>query len=186
MGTAHKRIAIFIDRDGVINYSPPHRFVTRWEQFRFLPRSLRALRMLKIHRQLVIVVSNQSAVGRRLMTRRRLQEITKRMKGIVRDAGGKIDAVNYCLHRPPAGCPCRKPRLGLLKRAARRFRIDLQRSFVVGDDKKDIEMGHAAGCRTVLVLSGKQTRSSARRMVVPADRVAKDLLEAVQWILRQR
>lgn len=131
----------------------------------------------------MIVVSNQSAIGRGIMTRDQLEKITRRMLEKIESTGGKIHAVFYCLHHPDAGCSCRKPKTGLLKKAARRFGVDLQRSLVVGDDEADVAMGSRAGCQTILVLSGKQTPSTARRMSVQPHRTVKDLDHAVRYLL---
>ncbi len=179
------RGAVFLDRDGVINACPQNRFITCWRDFRFLPGSLKALRLLHLRRRRVVVVSNQSAIGRGLLTREKLQEITQRMLESIRRKGGKVHAVYYCIHHPQAGCPCRKPRPGMLKSAARKLSINLSRSYVVGDHAMDIQMGQEAGCRTILVLSGRLTRGSAGRLKLTPDRIAKDLSEAVEWILDQ-
>ena len=179
----NKKRAVFLDRDGVINVSPGGGFVTDWKQFRFLPGVPKALRILKERRWMVIVVSNQSGVGRGIMTKGKLEEITWQMQEAVSQAGGRINAVYYCIHHPEDDCSCRKPKIGLLKRAARKFSIDLKRSFVIGDDERDILMGHRAGCCTVLVLSGKQTRRTIKRLSVSPHRVASTLLQAVRWIV---
>ena len=179
------RGAVFLDRDGVINARPRNRFITRWEEFRFLPGALKALRLLRHHGRKVVIVSNQSAIGRGLLPRKKLREITRRMLESIRKKGGRVHAVYYCTHHPEARCPCRKPRAGMVKEAARRLSIHLTGSFVVGDDAVDVRMGQAAGCRTILVLSGKQTRAKARRLNLAPDRIAKDLSEAVEWILDQ-
>ena len=178
--------AIFLDRDGVINACPKARYVTHWRQFRFLPGALEALRVLRSRRKLVVIVSNQSGVGRGVFSRKRLQAITRAMLETVRRAGGNVQAVYYCLHPPENRCGCRKPGTGMLKKAARRFSIDLSRSFVVGDSETDIRMGRSGGCRTVLVLSGRHSRTTARRLSVAPDQTAKGLLQAVSWILRQQ
>lgn len=175
--------AIFLDRDGVINRPPVKRYVTRWDEFRFLPGTLRALRRLEGDGRKVVILSNQAGVGRGLMPRSQLELITRRMLAAIRRAGGGVDAVYYCPHAPDAGCGCRKPKTGLLRRACRQHRIDPKRSFVVGDSAKDVAMGRAAGCRTVLVLSGVSTRRDARAMESRPDRVARDLPEAIRWIL---
>ena len=103
----------------------------------------------------------------------------------IRRGGGKIRSVYYCIHRSEDGCTCRKPRIGMLKRASRRFSIDLKKSFVVGDQETDILMGRAAGCRTILVLSGKYARRSVKNLAIRPDRTTKDLDGAVRWILKQ-
>ncbi len=178
--------AVFLDRDGVINQTPAKRYVTTWREFRFLPGTLRALRRLSGDGRKVVILSNQAGVGRGIMSRSQLDLITRRMLAAIRRGGGRIDAVYYCTHPPQARCRCRKPRTGLLRRACRRFRVDPGRSFTVGDNATDVAMGHAAGCRTVLVLSGMSSRGDARRMPVRPDRIARALPEAVHWILHAR
>ncbi|MBI3616121.1 MAG: HAD family hydrolase [Candidatus Omnitrophica bacterium] len=181
-----KRGAVFLDRDGVINVCPTRRYITRWKEFRFLPGVLKGLRILALHGRTVIVVSNQAGVGRGYFRRSELELITRRMLERIRRTGGKIRAVYYCTHRFDAGCPCRKPKIQLLKKAAGKFSIDLTRSFVVGDHETDILMGRSAGCRTIHVLSGRQSRKDVRQWAVHPDRIAKDLAEAIRWILKQR
>ena len=182
----NKRAAVFLDRDGVINVSPGEGgFVTQWNDFRFLPGALQALRLFKNRRRLVFVISNQSAVGRGLLSRARLRELSRKMEAAVFKAGGRITAAYYCPHHPKDECGCRKPAPGLLRRAARKFPVDLGRSFVIGDEEKDIQMGRRAGCRTLLVLSGKQNSSSSKRMKARPDRVEKNLLHAARWIVSQ-
>ncbi|MBI1953050.1 MAG: HAD-IIIA family hydrolase [Candidatus Omnitrophica bacterium] len=179
------RAAVFLDRDGVINVRPQGRYVTRAEEFEFLPGVLPALRRLTRSGQQIFVVSNQSGVGRKVMSRRALTGVTRKMLRGIERSGGKIRAVYYCTHAPRLACACRKPRTGLLLKAARRWRLDLARSSVIGDDTVDVAMGRAAGCRTVLVLSGKQTRASAKKLPVRPDKIAADLSAAVRWILQE-
>jgi len=179
--------AVFLDRDGVINARPAaeKRYITRWQEFRFLPGALAALRQLKRSGRKVLILSNQAGVGRRIYSAARLREITRKMLQKIRAAGGRVDAVYYCTHTPQAGCACRKPRPGLLLRAARRFSIDPRRSFLIGDNASDVQLGRAAGCRTVLVLTGVTSRSQARRVSPRPHHIARDLRTAVRWILRQ-
>lgn len=181
-----KRRAVFLDRDGVINASPKNRFVRRWDEFRFLPGVLKALKRLNDEGELCIVVSNQSGVGRKVMSNKALDEIHRRMVGAIARHGGRIQAVYACPHRPQDRCPCRKPGLGLIRQAVQRFSIDLPHSFVVGDSPKDLRMGRAAGCQTILVLSGKTDSQRASQLAIRPNRVLKDLAGAVGWILKKR
>ncbi len=178
------RGAVFLDRDGVINASPATRFVTHWSQFRFLPGTVEAIRMLNSNSRKVIVISNQSGVGRGVMTRAQLKQITRKMLRTVRAAGGQIHAVYYCTHHPEVSCLCRKPRTRMLQMAASRFSIDLKKSFMVGDAETDILTGHSAGCRTILVLTGRHSRATAKKLRIAPDRIVKNLPEAARWILR--
>lgn len=181
-----KNKAIFLDRDGVINASPGQGFVTNWRDFRFLPGTLPALKRLRGSSYKIIIISNQSAVGRNLMALKTLRQITRKMLTAIRKAGGRMDAVYYCPHHPEDGCGCHKPKMGLLKKAARDFSIDLTESFMIGDSRIDIRMGKKAGCATLLVLSGKESHRSLASLRLPADQVFGNLLQAIRWILRRK
>ena len=159
--------AVFLDRDGVIcRYRPD--YVKSWEAFEFLPGSLGALKELAALGRPVIVVSNQSCIGRGLVTRETVDDINRRMMETVGTHGGRIDEVYICPHHPDEGCSCRKPGTAMLIEAAMKFDIDLSRSWVVGDNSTDIYMGQKAGCRTVLVRTGLgETSMTEARSVVP-------------------
>lgn len=178
--------AIFLDRDGVINTPPAGRYISGWGQFRFLPDALKTLRRFKKAGDRVIVVSNQSGVGRGIMTKRQLTEITRKMLAAIRTSGGHLDAVYYCTHPPEKGCRCRKPHPGMLKKAARRFPIDLEKSFFIGDSETDILTGRSVGCRTILVLTGRHTQKTAKHLAIPPDRISANLTQAMRWIARER
>lgn len=169
----------------MVNRSPRRRYITSWKEFRFLPGSLRALRRLAERGWPVIIVSNQAGVGHGLYSRRTLREITTTMLRHIRGAGGRVRAVYYCTHRPQDCCACRKPKPGMLRQASRSFGIELRRSFLIGDNETDLRVGRAAGCRTVLVLSGMTRRVAVPRLRVRPDHVSLDLTQAVGWVLQQ-
>lgn len=170
----------------MINVPPgAKRYITRPEEFRFLPGVPAALKKLRSGRRKIILVSNQAGVGRGLFSQADLAEITRKMLRAVKSHGGRIDAVYYCTHTPERRCRCRKPRAGLLRKAARRFSLDLKKSIIVGDNITDIEMGHSAGCRTALVLTGMTDRKAAKRISPPPDFIARDLAGAARWILKK-
>lgn len=174
------KAAVFLDRDGVINRDRPD-YVKSWEEFEFLPGVLEAFRVLASGPRQIVVVSNQSCIGRGLVSRETVEEIHARMTEAVRRSGGRIDAVYYCPHRPDEDCPCRKPRPGLILKAARELDIDLAASWMVGDDLKDLETAKAAGVRPVLVRTGHgRDLPEARlaRVAYPFN-VFEDLLDAV-------
>ena len=178
--------AVFLDRDGVLNVPPiGKRYVTRWEEFRFLPGVFAPLRKLKASGLKLILVSNQAGVGRGLFTKSELNRITRNMLREIREHGGRMDAAYYCTHLPERRCGCRKPKPGMLRKAARRFSLNLADCIVVGDNATDIEMGRSAGCRTVLVLTGVTARGRIRRLNTDPDFVAADLKEATEWILKR-
>jgi D-glycero-D-manno-heptose 1,7-bisphosphate phosphatase len=153
--------AVLLDRDGVINQ---HRrdHVTSWERFAFLPRSLEALAGMQALGLRVAVVTNQSAVGRGLMTRSALDDIHQRMLARCREAGAAIDAVFACLHAPWDGCACRKPRPGLLLHALAALNEQPKDSILVGDSPEDLRAAHAAGVPFVLVRTGRGEETLAR------------------------
>jgi len=171
--------AVLLDRDGVINQ---HRndYVTSWEQFRFLPRTLPALAGMRRLGLRVAVVTNQSAVGRGLMTAQALDEIHVRMLARCRDAGGGIDAVFACIHTPWDGCGCRKPRPGLLVDALAGLGERPRDCVVIGDSPEDLRAAHAAGVPFILVRTGRgeETLARARHAGRRPALVVSDLWEA--------
>ena len=140
--------AVFLDRDGVINERPPDGFVLEWEAFRFRPDAVASLLALHDGGWPLIVVSNQSCVGRGLLTADALVGIMEAMTAALHDAGIPLAAWYCCPHAPGDGCDCRKPLAGMLRRAVREFGLDPARSHLIGDSDRDIEAGQAVGCIT--------------------------------------
>jgi len=163
--------AVLLDRDGVINRRRPEH-VRSWDQFEFMPGCLAALRLLRARRARVLVVTNQSVVGRGLIAEAQLRQIHHRMCEAVERAGGLIEAVLACVHAPTDGCGCRKPAPGLFLRAESELLVDLGRSVMIGDSRSDVEAALAGGCGAVWI--GPDRGPAA----APA-RTAGDLLEAV-------
>ena len=175
--------AVFLDRDGVINVFPgPGKFVVSWEMFEFMPDLPESLRRLRERGFFLALITNQSGVGRGLMDLQTLHEIHEKMQGEL--GAHALDAVYFCPHHPDDGCGCRKPSPRLIQQACAEHNLDAARSFCVGDSGRDIEMGRAAGCKTVLCrenLPVFEKLSAAHR----PDRMARTLREAVDWILEQ-
>jgi len=142
--------AVFLDRDGVINRRRPDH-VKAWEEFEFLPGVLAALATLRSMNTPVVVVTNQGAVGRGLLSAEALGRIHTRMLQAIRAAGGHVEAIYACLHAPAENCRCRKPAPTLLQRASLELGITLPASIMVGDSRSDVEAARAAGCRPVLI-----------------------------------
>ena len=142
---------VFIDRDGVVNERVMGGFVLSWGQFKFRPDAVAALLALAQARLPVVVVSNQSCVGRGLLGTAELVAIMDMMTDALARAGAPIAAWYCCPHAPDDGCDCRKPHRGMLVRAARELDIDLARSHMIGDTPSDIAAGEAAGCATHLI-----------------------------------
>lgn len=175
--------AIFLDRDGVINENRRDH-VLCWDDFSFLPGVFEALWDLSRDGQKVIVVSNQAAIARGLVTQAEVEAINDRMLDELGRRGARIDAVYVCPHHPDAGCDCRKPKPGLLLQAARNFDLDLSDSFVVGDSASDVLAAKAVGARPMLVLSGKGPDEAAllRDQGVEGHHVVPDLRSAAALI----
>ena len=178
--------AVFLDRDGVINRDSPD-YIKGWHEFVFLPKSLDAMVRLAEAGLPVIVVTNQSAIFRRLITEEILADMHRRMRAAVAEAGGRIFDIRHCPHGPGQGCGCRKPAPGMLLWAAADHGIDLAASVMVGDSAKDILCARNAGCgRSILVESGNfaSARTELAQKGVDPDHVAPDLHGAVDWIIR--
>jgi len=169
--------AVFLDRDGVINVNIERdgRLVapTTLEDFRLVPGVEEAVRRLKSAGLLVIVVTNQPDVA----TGRTSRETIEAMHDLLR-ARLALDDIKICTHVDSDGCICRKPKPGMILQAADDWRIDLSRSYLVGDSWRDVEAGRTAGCSTILVLSGCQQEKPC-----DADKVVRSLVDAVSYIL---
>ncbi len=176
--------AIFLDRDGVINHNRAD-YVKSWDEFIFLPGALSALRRLTALDWPIIVITNQSAVGRGLVTSRTIEIIHANMVRAITRAGGRITDVRYCPHHPDDGCACRKPRPGLLLAAARYWNIDLSASYFVGDAMTDILAAQAVGVQPILVQTGRgrDQLTALRNAGIDHFHLVPDLPAAVEWLL---
>ncbi len=177
------RRAVFLDRDGVICANRPDH-VKNWSEFHFLPGVTESLAVLASLELPIIVISNQAIVNRKIVPVEVVTDMHRRMVETVVAAGGRIDAVLFCPHRPDEGCDCRKPKPGLLWQAAQNFRLKLNGSYLVGDAATDIIAGNQVGCRTFLVLTGRgpQQLAPAFRAVRGRFTVVENLMEAVVHI----
>jgi D-glycero-D-manno-heptose 1,7-bisphosphate phosphatase len=180
------RRAAFIDRDGVLNEE--RAFVHRREDFALLPGAVAALRLLEAAGYLLVVVTNQSGIARGIYSEADYRALTEHMRAELAAAGVSLDAVEYCPHLPDApleryrlDCDCRKPRPGMLLRAAQALDIEPGASFLVGDRLSDLEAGHAAGIgRCFLVRTGYALTEEA---VARADAVYEDLLACARSVV---
>ncbi len=176
---------IFLDRDGVVNADSPA-YIKSPDEFHFIPQSPEAIALLNRHGFEVILITNQSALGRKMITQDTLEAIFDKMKTGIHRAGGQIKDIFYCPHTPDAGCDCRKPRPGMILEAMARYKIDGGSAVMVGDSAKDIECGRAAGCgRNLLVATGNGKKALDRLLDkgIAPDFYAKNLFEAAQWII---
>ncbi len=179
-----KKYAVLIDRDGVIN-KDLGTYVRNFEEFKFLPHSVKALALLHARGFTVGVVSNQAGVGKGLMTKEALNEVTARMRRYLKKKGAALGGVFYCVHAPQENCPCRKPKTGLFKQAARALGINLKKCYYIGDDARDVRAGTKAGCRVIVVLTGKIKKPDLPGITPRRFIVKKNLYDAVRWIINQ-
>jgi D-glycero-D-manno-heptose 1,7-bisphosphate phosphatase len=185
------RRAVFIDRDGTI--SEEVGYLNHASRLRVFPFAAEAVRALNERGWLAVLVTNQSGVARGYFKEELVGEVHRLLADELARGGARLDAIYYCPHHPSAGeppyrldCDCRKPRPGLLHRAARELHLDLARCWVVGDRYGDTELARNAGARSALVLTGYgrgefEHQSAAWRH--QPDLVAENLLEAVRQIL---
>ena len=181
------RPAVFLDRDGTIIEEVG--YLNHASRFRMFPFVAAAIRRLNDVGMPVIVVSNQSGVGRGYFPESLVHTVNELMTQQLAKVGAKIDAIYYCPHTSSENCNCRKPKTGMLDSAALEHALDLQRSFVVGDRYGDMELARNARARSVLVRTGYGEGELAWHVAkwpFQPDFVAEDLTQAADWILRQQ
>jgi D-glycero-D-manno-heptose 1,7-bisphosphate phosphatase len=167
--------AVFMDRDGTVIVDAG--YPSRAEQVELLPDTAAALARLKADGFKLVVISNQSGIGRGLVTEADAQRVHARFVAVLADAGVDLDGAYYCPHAPEDACTCRKPSPELILRAARELDLDPGRSFMVGDRDSDLESGRRAGCRTILL--GRPTDGGP-----VADHVAGSWADVCEYVER--
>jgi D-glycero-D-manno-heptose 1,7-bisphosphate phosphatase len=186
--------AVFVDRDGVI--SEEVGYISDVEHFRLIPQSAEAVKLINQRGLKIIVITNQSGVARGYFSEEVLGHINRKMEQLLSDQGALLDGIYYCPHHPEGTveayrmeCDCRKPSAGLLIQASREHAIDLSSSYLVGDKRTDIECAHRAGAKGILVLTGygkdELSKINSAALAQP-EYVAADLLDAVQWIIKDK
>jgi len=188
------RSAVFIDRDGTLTEEVG--YVNHPRRLRVLPRSAEAIRRLNGVGIAAVVVTNQAGIARGYFSEEVLTAVNASLVSQLKEEGAHLDGIYVCPHHPTEGeppyrmvCDCRKPRPGLLLRAASELGLDLGRSTLVGDKPSDLVAAGAVGARSVLVLTGYGLGEwEYRREAFPVtpDHVAQDLLDAVEWVIRSR
>jgi len=176
--TTNPKPTVFLDRDGVLNRHIADGYVTRWDEFVMLPGVPTALRQLLNTGFRLVIVSNQAGVAKGFLSCDDLIHITSMSLRKLGKDGAEVDGAFFCLHQAVDDCPCRKPKPGLLRRAAHFFPTDFSRSFLIGDSRNDVLAGAAMACRTIHLAA----RPDAS---VPATHQASNLTEAVRWIISQ-
>ena len=185
------RPAVFLDRDGTLLEEAG--YLDRLERLVFFPYAIDSVRALNRGGFAVVIVTNQSGVGRGLYDEAFVRRSHDVVAARLADGGARADGIYYCPHHPEATvagykqqCDCRKPAPGLLKRAASELGLDLARSFSVGDKWTDVQVGQAAGARGILVRTGygRGNEASTPPGVSPAA-IVDNVAAAAAWILRQ-
>ena len=185
------RPAIFLDRDGTLAHEVG--YINHPSRFRLYPWAVDAVRLINRAGVLAIVVTNQAGVARGYFPESVILEVHASLRAAMEASGARLDAIYYCPHHPEVGepayrldCDCRKPRPGMLWRAAAELGADLPRSFVVGDRHGDLTLAWSVGARGVLVKTGYglgELVHLSPRWPRPPDLVAEHVLDAVEQVL---
>jgi D,D-heptose 1,7-bisphosphate phosphatase len=178
--------AVFLDRDGTINIE--RGYILNPIDIELNSRAGEAMRILNESNILTIVITNQAAIDKKLLSLEQFERVNEKLWADLSDADAHYDALYYCPHSPEVtpGCQCRKPKPGLILKAANDFNINLSSSFMIGDKLSDIQAGQLCGCRTILLLSGhgeKAYKDLKFRHEAPPDFICQNLREAVTWLL---
>lgn len=172
---------VILDRDGVINVDSSN-FIKNPNEWVPIPGSLEAIAQLNQNGYRVAVATNQSGIARGLFDMATLNAIHEKMHRALAQVGGRIDALFYCPHAADDKCDCRKPNTGMIKEIGRRFSIELNNVYGVGDAFRDLQAFSDAGCKPILVLTGKGEMTLSQGNLPPNTQVVADLAEAVQLI----
>jgi D,D-heptose 1,7-bisphosphate phosphatase len=173
--------AIFLDRDGTILNE--RGYLSDPKKMFFYSGVFAALKKLKKAGFKLVIITNQSGVGRGYFTLAQLKKVNTAFRRVLSANGVRLDGIYFCPHLPDAGCSCRKPKIGLIKKAVRDLKIDLKNSYMVGDQIRDVLTAQHARFTGILVLtgSGRQHSRATKKM---GTKVSSTLVSAVRWILR--
>ncbi len=190
-----KNIAVFLDRDGTINEEAG--YLDDLAKIKIIPSAFEAIRLININTIKAVVITNQSGVARGLFSEEFVITANEYLRSTLRQKDAIIDKFYYCPHHPTEGigryrqkCNCRKPAAGMLLRAAQEMNINLERSYIIGDRYNDMEAGKKVGVKGILVKTGfgqSLLQDDGPDRPTPQNKpdfVAEDILEAVQWVLK--
>ena len=173
--------AVFLDRDGVLNFDSG--FVSDLDNVKILPKVIEGLSKIKSLGFMAIIISNQSGVAKKYFDLETMQAVDTRIKQLINKDKILLDDSFYCPHHPEFDkkCNCRKPKIGLIKKAMTKYNLGMNQSFFIGDKAEDIICGKNADCKTILVPINLKKHIQAA-----PDFIAKDLIEAAFWIERNQ
>ncbi|MCA9472012.1 MAG: HAD family hydrolase [Nitrospirales bacterium] len=177
-------VTIFVDRDGTLNEDPG--YLKHPADLILYPGVVEGVARLKQGGCQVVLVTNQSGIGRGLLTRTDLQAVHERLQAMLKQGGGELDGIFFCPHVPDAACECRKPKTGLIRQAVEELGVEVIRSYVVGDKRCDMELAHNAGSIGVLVSTtpvSQEAIDAASRGLFSIEKNTRSFVEAVDWIL---
>jgi D-glycero-D-manno-heptose 1,7-bisphosphate phosphatase len=187
-------VAVFLDRDGTI--IEERGYLNHPDLLELIKGAAEAVALLNRNGLKTIVVSNQSGVARGYLPEELLPLLHEKMSGLLAKKNARLDAIYYCPHHPCVGqppyrkdCECRKPKTGMIQRAAREFSLDVARSYLVGDKMSDLQTARNAGCKAILVLTGYgkgEWEFNRGKLQAAPDYTATDLLDAAHWIINDR
>jgi D-glycero-D-manno-heptose 1,7-bisphosphate phosphatase len=178
---------IFIDRDGVINVDKIGGYITTWEEFKFIPGTISALKALVKAQIGIVIISNQAGIGDGVYSKRALDEITDKMLNVFEKERIIISGVYYCLHGKQEGCGCRKPQPGLFEQAAKDMRFNPHETYFIGDKATDMEAGNKYGLRTIFVLTGHgATDKDKLGSGCQPEKIVPSIVEAAQYVIEQQ
>ena len=177
----NSRVA-FLDRDGTIIEDKI--FLKTPEEIEFFPGSVEAIKILRKLGYKIVVISNQSGIGRGILTEEMVKKVNDCFMRILKENDAPVDALYFCPHHPDDHCRCRKPETGMIEKAVTELSLDSKNSVVIGDHLVDIKLGKNIGAKTILVLTGhgKNELEELKDTNIEPDFVANDLLEAVDWV----
>jgi D-glycero-D-manno-heptose 1,7-bisphosphate phosphatase len=177
--------AVFLDRDGVLIENRSE-YVREWSQVFIYPKTYLSLFRLHKAGYKIVIVTNQSAVGRGLLSIHTAEEINHRLVDLICENDGHVDRVYLCPHDPGDGCDCRKPKPGMILQAARELDLDLNRSWMIGDAWSDLLAAHAAGMQKLILVKtgrGNDQLLEPQPVVLHELQIADDLAGAVDILL---
>lgn len=158
---------IFLDRDGVINEKASKAaYIRNWDEFKLLPGVIEALQLLSKNNYSIFIITNQAGIGRGFMTEKDLQTIHNNLKKLLEKYNVYINDFYYCPHGWDDGCACRKPKPGMLLRAAKEYQFDITTAIFIGDDERDKQTGDAAGCKTILMKSNGDLLKTIKTLII--------------------
>lgn len=182
---------MLLDRDGTIVVDRD--YLADPAGLEFLPGAAEGLQRLHAGGYRLVIISNQSGVGRGLFTLERLRQVNARLEEMLDQAGAPLAGIYCCPHRPDEGCPCRKPNIDLVRQAAHELHFDPAAAVVIGDRDSDIELGRRIGATTIRLVPATPTApahqaapgaGAAHPYTIPADHVATDLRQAADIVER--